>query len=101
MAAIAIAISEVIMECAELRERPNPVLMRDNPAPASGTSRIKRKHSAVDISESAGIVSGITLCHRALVDAHEQQAPVPISQFPLRPAQTRSAALPTRAVPLR
>src|SRR5947209_7106948 len=75
--------------------------MRESPAPANGTSRIKTKQSAVDASENVGLDRSVTLYPLAPTDANGRPA---LSLRPLRrlrPAQSRSAVVTTPAAPLR
>src|ERR1700680_4544714 len=61
-AATAITHNELSIECAALRERPNPALMRAIPAPAQGTRTMRTKQTPAAVSDKAG--AGIELtCH--------------------------------------
>src|SRR6266851_3626683 len=99
-AAVAITMSEAIMECAALRERPSPVLMSESPAPARGTSRIKTRQSTVNVSENAGTGREVTLYPLAPADGSGRPEPPPAPLPQRRPAQSRCAAEPTPAAPL-
>src|SRR6266567_953344 len=98
-AAVAITMSEAIMQWAALRERPNPVLMSESPAPARGTSRIKTRQSAVDVSENAETGREVTLYPLAAADGsgRPELPPTPLPQ--LRPAQSPCAVELTPAAP--
>src|SRR5579863_6828887 len=94
-AATAITHKAAIIECAALRERPNPALIKARPAPASGASRRKKIQEAVWISDS--------VTPHPLWESDESAPParVPTPRRPHRPAGTRRADRRPRATLLR
>src|SRR5579859_3357766 len=60
MAATANTHNAAIIECAALRERPNPVLISASPAPANGTRRIEKMQRSAVASGREGTGMGLS-----------------------------------------
>src|SRR6266849_199700 len=74
-AAVAITMSEAIMEWAALRERPNPVLMSESPTRGRRRRRIKTRQNAIAVSEDGGPGRAVTLYPLAEADGSGRPEP--------------------------
>src|ERR1700677_2184405 len=83
--------------CELLRARPNPALISDRPAPASGIKRIEITHTATVVSERFATGAGVTLWHPAEVGGSEPRKPIRSLQRPCPPAKTRFEPLVDQA----
>src|SRR5271165_5571011 len=104
MAATAVTQRTASMAWAALRARPRPEAIIANPAPANGTSRIKRKQSTAEISDSGtteGVGKGIILLPPEEPGENARRARARATPPPGRQERMRRAHRPTAAGPPR
>src|ERR1039457_4647647 len=97
-------LSEAIMEWPALRDRPRPVLIRANPMPAKGTSKIKTTHSANAVGWRDDAGKGVTLFPQEGFGECGRLRPVPGFRRRGQPARSRrgppaKAKWPTPSAP--
>ena len=100
-AATAITHNELSIECAALRERPNPALMRAIPASAQGTRRMRTKQRPAAVSDRTGAGIDVTLHPHAGLGGNERRGSAPITARRCRPARTRPGSARTVKARLR